>query len=69
MLILSLQPKFFLNRRKRRLSIKGYQTELLELIITDLAKTDPKILRVTFDGEDIVGSFIIRKKFLRDQRH
>ena len=54
----------FCTAEKEGYPSKGTEAELLELIITDLAKTDPKILRVTFDGEDIVGSFIIRKKFL-----
>ena len=42
----------------------GTDVELVELIKKDLAKTDPQILKVTFDGEEVIGSFIVRKKFL-----
>ena len=47
----------------------GTEAELVELIKKDLAKTDPQILKVTFDEEEIIGSFILRKKFLEIKRY
>jgi hypothetical protein len=54
----------FCTAEKEGYPSRGTEAELVELIKKDLAKTDPQTLKVTFDEEEIIGSFIVRKKFL-----